>query len=129
MLVSAAKKRNRSGVYTAHGKRQAHSGRQLPDLRKSRCTSTVDDLMQRFGMTDQILKIWEERMASFPEEAGASGALAPIDQDGEDEVCPRRQPGLPVRLGAQGAEGDAQQNQSATAKRRRPPPQVSGYLL
>ena len=81
----------------------------------------VDDLMQRFGMTDQDLENMEERMASFLEEAGASGALAPIDQDGEDEFVPGGSPAFPFGLGAQGAEGDAQQNQKRNGKKEKAP--------
>ena len=38
----------------------------------------VDDLMQRFGVSDQDLENMEERMTSFLQEAGQNGAMMPV---------------------------------------------------
>ena len=59
----------------------------------------VDDLMERFGMSDQDLENMEERMASFLEEAGQSGALMPTEGE-EDDFVPGGSPAFPFGFGA-----------------------------
>lgn len=72
----------------------------------------VDDLMQRFGMSDQDLENMEERMSSFLEEASQSGGLMPISgedgasAEGEDFV-PGGNAVFPFSLGGSQAQGDA----------------------
>ena len=67
----------------------------------------VDDLMQRFGMSDQDLENMEERMSSFLEEA-AQGGLVPADADGEEpeqeDFVPGGSPAFPFGFGAAPAE-------------------------
>ena len=60
-------------------------------------------------------------MASFLEEAGASGALAPIDQDGEDEFVPAAARPSRSASARRGRKATPSKTKSATAKRRRPP--------
>ena len=66
----------------------------------------VDDLMQRFGMSDQDLENMEERMASFLEEAGQSGAMMPADAEGEEEFIPGGSPAFPFGLRADAQDAD-----------------------
>ena len=62
----------------------------------------VDDLMQRFGMSDQDLENMEERMSSFLEEA-AQGGLVPTDSDGDEadqeDFVPGGSPAFPFGIG------------------------------
>ena len=60
----------------------------------------VDDLMQRFGVSDQDLENMEERMTSFLEEAGKNGAMMPTGDD-EDDFVPGGSPVFPFGPGAQ----------------------------
>ena len=61
----------------------------------------VDDLMERFGMSDQDIENMEERMTSFLEEAGQAGAMTPADpESGEDEFVPGGSPAFPFGFGA-----------------------------
>ena len=66
----------------------------------------VDDLMQRFGMSDQDLENMEERMASFLEEAGQSGTMMPADAEGEEEFIPGGSPAFPFGLRADAQDAD-----------------------
>ena len=60
----------------------------------------VDDLMQRFGMTDQDLENMEERMASFLQEAGQDGAMVPTEDGEDEEFVPGGSPAFPFGFGA-----------------------------
>ena len=60
----------------------------------------VDDLMQRFGVSDQDLENMEERMTSFLEEAGKNGAMMPTGDD-EDDFVPGGSPVFPFGPGVQ----------------------------
>ena len=60
----------------------------------------VDDLMQRFGVSDQDLENMEERMTSFLQEAGENGAMMPMGDD-EEEFVPGGSPVFPFGPGAQ----------------------------
>ncbi len=60
----------------------------------------VDDLMKRFGMSDQDLENMEERMASFLEEAGQSGAMMPAETAEDEEFVPGGSPVFPFGFGA-----------------------------
>ena len=62
----------------------------------------VDDLMKRFGVSDQDLENMEERMSSFLEEAAQSGAMMPAEDGGEpEEFVPGGSPVFPFGPGAQ----------------------------
>ena len=65
----------------------------------------VDDLMQRFGVSDQDLENMEERMTSFLQEAGQNGAMMPVGDD-EEEFVPGGSPVFPFGPGAQGQNTD-----------------------
>ena len=62
----------------------------------------VDDLMKRFGVSDQDLENMEERMSSFLEEAAQNGAMMPAEDGGEpEEFVPGGSPVFPFGPGAQ----------------------------
>ena len=65
----------------------------------------VDDLMQRFGVSDQDLENMEERMTSFLQEAGQNGAMMPVGDD-DEEFVPGGSPVFPFGPGAQGQNTD-----------------------
>ena len=57
----------------------------------------VNDLMQRFGVSDQDLETMEERMSSFLEEASqAAGDMMPAE---EEDFVPGGSPAFPFGLG------------------------------
>ena len=65
----------------------------------------VDDLMKRFGVSDQDLENMEERMTSFLEEAAQNGAMMPAEDGGEpEEFVPGGSPVFPFGPGAQAAQ-------------------------
>ena len=62
----------------------------------------VDDLMKRFGVSDQDLENMEERMSSFLEEAAQNGAMMPAEDGGDpEEFVPGGSPVFPFGPGAQ----------------------------
>ena len=65
----------------------------------------VDDLMQRFGVSDQDLENMEERMTSFLQEAGQNGAMMPVGDD-DEEFVPGGSPVFPFGPGAKGQNTD-----------------------
>ena len=80
----------------------------------------VDDLMERFGMSDQDLENMEERMASFLEEAGQSGALMPTEGEEDDDFVPGGSPAFPFGFGAP-AESKEGQSGKKNSKKEKPP--------
>ena len=80
----------------------------------------VDDLMERFGMSDQDLENMEERMASFLEEAGQSGAMMPTEDGEDEEFVPGGSPAFPFGFGAP-AENKEAQNGKKNGKKEKPP--------
>ena len=80
----------------------------------------VDDLMERFGMSDQDLESMEERMASFLEEAGQAGAMVPTEEGEDEEFVPGGSPAFPFGFGAP-AENKEGQNNKKNGKKEKPP--------
>ena len=82
----------------------------------------VDDLMERFGMSDQDLENMEERMASFLEEAGQAGAMVPTEDGEDEEFVPGGSPVFPFGFGAP-AENKEGQNAGGkkNGKKEKPP--------
>ena len=82
----------------------------------------VDDLMERFGMSDQDLESMEERMASFLEEAGQAGAMVPTEDGEDEEFVPGGSPVFPFGFGAP-AENKEGQNAGGkkNGKKEKPP--------
>ncbi len=79
----------------------------------------VEDLMQRFGMSDQDLENMEERMAGFLEEAGQAGAMMPADAE-EEEFVPGGSPAFPFGFGARAEDKDAPDKKKNGQKEKRP---------
>ena len=79
----------------------------------------VDDLMKRFGMSDQDLENMEERMASFLEEAGQSGALTPAEDGEDEEFVPGGSPTFPFGFGAPAESKE--ENGKKKGKKEKPP--------
>ena len=81
----------------------------------------VDDLMERFGMSDQDIENMEERMTSFLEEAGQAGAMTPADpENGEEEFVPGGSPAFPFGFGAPADSQDNGERKKNGKKDKRP---------
>lgn len=82
----------------------------------------VDDLMERFGMSDQDLENMEERMASFLEEAGQAGAMVPTEDGEDEEFVPGGSPVFPFGFGAPAENKEGQNgNGKKNGKKEKPP--------
>ena len=79
----------------------------------------VDDLMKRFGMSDQDLENMEERMTSFLEEAEQSGAMTPAESEEDEEFIPGGSPAFPFGFG--GSTEGREERGKKNGKKEKPP--------
>ena len=79
----------------------------------------VDDLMKRFGMSDQDLENMEERMTSFLEEAEQSGAMTPAESEEDEEFIPGGSPAFPFGFG--GSTERREERGKKNGKKEKPP--------
>ncbi len=73
----------------------------------------VNDLMKRFGVSDQDLESMEEHMSSFLEEATQGGDMVPAE---EEDFVPGGSPAFPFGLGGFGQGGGDSKPENGAAR-------------
>ncbi len=75
----------------------------------------VNDLMQRFGVSDQDLETMEERMSSFLEEAGQADDQLPAE---EEEFIPGGSPAFPFSFQGKAEDKAEKEKKNKPARRK-----------